>query len=246
VLTRRGASPGAWLDEASAAATAWRGRFRRIAVAVPRTKAGEFMAAELGSRLGMSVTALPEAQAAAWAEHRFGAGAGGDLVFIAVGAGVAGAVVIGGKLLRGTHGVAGRLGDIALPGGGGTVEQAAGAPALLRRGATHGARNLEAILAGASAGASWASALLEDAATAVAGAVSAVQLVLDPPRIVVGGPIGTATGFIDRLSGRLADVTPRPNLVRAALGPEAAQFGVADHDTIEAGIARLPAPTATP
>jgi predicted NBD/HSP70 family sugar kinase len=60
---------------------------------------------ELGERTGLSVTVENDANAAAWGEFRFGAGREVDhLVFITLGTGVGGGVVMHGILLRGAQG----------------------------------------------------------------------------------------------------------------------------------------------
>jgi glucokinase len=54
-----------------------------------------------------------DANAAAWAEARFGAGRGEDhLVVITVGTGIGGGIVLDGRLLRGRFGVAAEIGHI--------------------------------------------------------------------------------------------------------------------------------------
>lgn len=60
-----------------------------------------------------------DADAAAWAEWRFGAGRGEQrLVCITLGTGIGGAMVIGGRLERGRYGVAGEFGhQVIMPGG---------------------------------------------------------------------------------------------------------------------------------
>ncbi|MGN8132011.1 ROK family glucokinase [Paenarthrobacter sp. 22069] len=60
-----------------------------------------------------------DADAAAWAEWRFGAGRGEDrLVCITLGTGIGGAMVMGGRVERGRFGVAGEFGhQIIMPGG---------------------------------------------------------------------------------------------------------------------------------
>jgi glucokinase len=65
----------------------------------------------------MAAVALPvvvenDANAAAWAEFRFGAGRGShdSMVLVTVGTGLGGGIVIGGKLVRGGHGYAGEPG----------------------------------------------------------------------------------------------------------------------------------------
>lgn len=240
MLLGRSAGPGAWLDAAAGIATTWRGRFRRAVLVEPDGGSGA-LAAGLARRVSFPVTSLPQVQAAAWGEHRFGAAPGNELVFLSAGWTIEGAVVTGGALFRGSHGLAGQLGRLRVQGARSTVTEVAGAAALLRRAGPHGARDLAALLAAAGAGSRWAVLLMEDAAAALAEAIGAVQAVLDPPVVVLGGAIGAAPGFIRRLEGRLAELTPRPTLAAATLGADAALLGAADHATAQAGILALTA-----
>jgi glucokinase len=64
-------------------------------------------------RIGLSVVVENDANAAAWAEFRFGAAQReDDLVCITLGTGIGGAVMIGGRLFRGRHGLAGEFGHM--------------------------------------------------------------------------------------------------------------------------------------
>ena len=66
-----------------------------------------------------------------------------------------------------------------------------------------------------------------------------MQLAVDPWRIVIGGSIGLAPGFLDRVAAALDGLDPEiiPRLVPAALGARAGVIGAAalaadtiDHD----------------
>ena len=73
----------------------------------------------LSSRLRLPVVVENDANAAAWAEWRFGAGAGADhLVMVNLGTGIGGAIVRDGWLERGRYGMAGEFGHMTVvPGG---------------------------------------------------------------------------------------------------------------------------------
>ncbi|MCP9956644.1 ROK family glucokinase [Streptomyces sudanensis] len=73
----------------------------------------------LQARLAVPVMVDNDANAAAWAEWRFGAGRGEDhLVMITLGTGIGGAVLEDGRVKRGTYGVAGEFGHMqVVPGG---------------------------------------------------------------------------------------------------------------------------------
>lgn len=69
--------------------------------------------AEIEERLGLPTVVENDANAAAWAEARFGAGRGEDhVVVITVGTGIGGGVVLDGQLLRGRFGIAAEVGHL--------------------------------------------------------------------------------------------------------------------------------------
>ncbi|WP_280340160.1 ROK family protein [Nocardia neocaledoniensis] len=71
------------------------------------------VAQRLSTRLELPVILEHDANAAGWAEYRFGAAAGGHtVVLIAIGTGIGAALLIDGQLYRGSHGVAPELGHL--------------------------------------------------------------------------------------------------------------------------------------
>jgi glucokinase len=70
-------------------------------------------------RLRLPVVVENDANAALWAEWRFGAGQGEDnLICVNLGTGIGGSIMIGGELQRGKYGVAGEFGHMqVVPGG---------------------------------------------------------------------------------------------------------------------------------
>ncbi|HEY6739721.1 MAG TPA: ROK family protein, partial [Actinopolymorphaceae bacterium] len=70
-------------------------------------------------RVRLPVIVENDANAAAWAEWRFGAGQGENhLVCVTLGTGIGGAVIVDGVLMRGKYGVAGEFGHMTVvPGG---------------------------------------------------------------------------------------------------------------------------------
>ena len=169
----------------------------------------------LQDRLRMPVTIENDANAAGWAEYRFGAGRGfGDMVMLTLGTGVGGAIVVGGELFRGGHGIAAELGHMrfirdGLPcgcGQNGCLEQYASGRALQRaandiadqpgigdalaavraeKGQIPGPAVSRLVLAG-DAGATEA---LRRVATALGEACGGFQAVLDPEVFVIGGGV---------------------------------------------------------
>ncbi|KAF0842507.1 ROK family protein [Nocardia caishijiensis] len=71
------------------------------------------VAQRLTARLELPVILEHDANAAGWAEYRFGAAAGGHtVVLVAIGTGIGAALLIDGRLYRGSHGVAPELGHL--------------------------------------------------------------------------------------------------------------------------------------
>jgi N-acetylmannosamine-6-phosphate 2-epimerase/N-acetylmannosamine kinase len=232
--------PG-WADRIAALARDWRGQADRAAIAatglihngawsalnpdVLAIPPGFRLANRLSDALGLPTLAVNDAQAAAWGEHRFGAGAGSDLLFITVSSGIGGGIVRGGKLLTGARGLAGSLGQFPQPGG--TLESIASGFGMVRRVRALGHDiDMPGLFA---IGTPWAEHLLDAAAGALANALAGVQALLDPPRIVLGGGVGLAPGFLLRLEAALSHHHEIfiPRIVPAGLRADAGIIGVA-------------------
>ena len=64
-------------------------------------------------RIGLPVVVENDANAAAWAEHRYGAGRGvSHLVVVTVGTGIGGGIVVDGQLYRGRFGIGAEFGHV--------------------------------------------------------------------------------------------------------------------------------------
>jgi glucokinase len=95
----------------------------------------------LGSRFGVPAAIENDANAAALAEHRFGAGRGArHMIMLTLGTGVGGGLILDGRLFRGAVGAAGELGHITL--------EIDGPPCF---GACSGRGHLEALASGTAA-----------------------------------------------------------------------------------------------
>ncbi len=174
---------------------------------------------KLQARLGLPVFIENDANAAGWAEHRFGAGRGvKHMLMLTIGTGVGGAIVVDGRLLRGGFGIAAELGHIRLVPGGrpcgcgqlGCLEQYGSGTALLRSakdliasGDASAARLAELqAQAGELTGAqvyqaitehdSGAIGLLTQLATHMGEAAASLGAVLDPEVFVIGGGVSAA------------------------------------------------------
>lgn len=68
---------------------------------------------------GLPILVENDANAAAWAEHKFGAGVGiDDMLMVTVGTGIGGGIVAGGRLYRGSRGFAAEFGHMPISIGG--------------------------------------------------------------------------------------------------------------------------------
>jgi len=96
---------------------------------------------QLSEHFGMPVFLGNDANAAALAEWRFGAGQGtGNMIYLTISTGIGGGVIADGRLLLGAHGLAGELGHITMDLNGptcgcgikGHIEAIAAGPAIAR------------------------------------------------------------------------------------------------------------------
>ncbi len=171
--------------------------------------------AELETRVGVAVTLENDANAAGWAEYRFGAGRGtSNMVMLTLGTGVGGAIVIDGELLIGGRGAAGELGHLRYIRDGrpcgcglnGCLEQYASGRALQREaneiadaGGTGAALAAVRDDKGAIEGAAISRLVLADdpgaveamqrVAVALGESCADFQAVLDPEIFVIGGGV---------------------------------------------------------
>lgn len=75
----------------------------------------EPLKARLAERIPVPIVVDNDANAAAWAEYRYGAGQGSRvMVCITLGTGIGGALVINGRLFRGAYGMAGEFGHMTV------------------------------------------------------------------------------------------------------------------------------------
>jgi len=248
VPTNRDAGPDAWLAAVAGAVRGWSGRFSHVATAVtgfisdgvwsamnPATLGipdGYPLVDRLGTLFGVTAFAANDAQAAAWGEYRYGAGQGEDMAFLTISTGVGGGLVLNGRPLLGLAGHFGLTRGSSPDGLSPFEDNVSGRwIAAQAQAAGHSATAAEVF---AAAGAeSWANAIVEETTRKIALLCADIQLTFDPARIVVGGGIGLAPGFIGRLEGRLAGLKPRwrPRLSPARLGSRAGLVGIADLST---------------
>lgn len=223
---------GDWRHEADRAALAltgtihdgvWRGLNPKTLVIPEDFRLGD----ELARRLGLSVVAANDAQAAAWGEYRHGAGMGRDMLFITVSSGIGGGAVLGRKLLIGRNGVAGSVGQLGVMR---RLEDRASGFAIARAaGALGRPADTRAVFADAASGEAYAIEIVDNAARELAAGLADTQLLLDPEVVVIGGGVGLLPQFQAALRQAMADLPAyaRPEMVPAQLGADAGVVGAA-------------------
>ena len=175
---------------------------------------------QIAERVGLPVVVENDANAAAWAEHRFGAGRGAQhLLLLTLGTGIGAGVVLGGRLLRGASGAAGEPGHVRhVPdgwrcgcGNRGCWEQYASGRAVVRaareialQAPTYGHRLLHAVdgdvealdgsvvTALAREGDAAARECVEQVGRALGVGLADLVAVLDPEVVLVGGGLSDA------------------------------------------------------
>lgn len=193
--------------------------------------------------VGLPVILENDADAAAWAEYRFGAAAGASsMVALILGSGVGGSIIVDGHPIRGASGRAGELGHCTYVTGGhacacgrvGCLENYASGRSLLRRAAGFFATDVE-LHAAARNGDARACAIYRDFGVDVGRALANVVLVLDPEVVLIGGGVSDAFDLIapaarEALGVELGDRWNQevPDLVQAQLGSAAGRIGCAD------------------
>jgi glucokinase len=149
--------------------------------------------------VGLPVILDHDVRAAGMAELELGAGRGvHEMLFVALGTGIAAAVITRGQMSAGATGRAGELGHLPVCPNGewcacgqrGCTETYASAAALSRRySAASGVRDIRAedVLSRAAAGDALANGVFTDAITALGRALVSYVLIMDPELIIIGG-----------------------------------------------------------
>jgi predicted NBD/HSP70 family sugar kinase len=173
---------------------------------------------------------------AAVAEAESGAARGvEDFVLIWVGGGIGLAIVLGGRLHRGSTGAAGEIGYLPVPGASipreaarrskPAFQQIAGAEAVRSVGREHGFRAAsagDAVRAAIAAG-TRGGPVLDEVARRLALGVAGTCVVLDPPLVVLAGEVGQAggTALAERVQHEVAAITPvTPRVVATEVAEE--------------------------
>jgi len=202
---------------------------------------------KLEARTEVPIVIENDANAAGWAEYRFGAGKHvTHMTMLTVGTGVGGAIVIDGELFRGGFGAGAELGHLRVVPNGlecgcgqrGCIEQYGSGRALLRF--IRQEKNDESITAEQAkvlleTGDAAALAALHTLGTWLGVAAASLSAVLDPQLFVVGGGVSVAgdllinpmrQAYLENLSAR--GYHPEPEFRTAMLVNDAGVVGAAD------------------
>jgi glucokinase len=166
-----------------------------------------------------------DVKAAAVAELRWGALRGVDVgVYLNLGTGLATALVVGGRVVRGANGAAGEIGyligsagESGFADGRAPCEELVSGAALATRGSALLNRPVAAQDLFAMRDDPLVRPLLDDAVAALAAAVANLCITLDPERVVVGGGMMRAAHHIlPRITAEVERTVPFPPTIMAA------------------------------
>lgn len=245
IPTLRNGRPEDWIAQAYQLAANWHGQYEQCGVTVTGAVHGGLWSAmnpktlnvpdryplseRITSVFGMVPTLRNDAQAAAWGEYCYGAGARKDCVFLTISTGIGGGVVANGRLLQGQSGVSGHFG-LTLDHHNNVLEDMASGNWIAAE-ANRLGHELQApdIFMAADNGAEWAHQIIDESANHIARLCHNLQLSFDPSTIVIGGGVGLAPGYLSRVQSKQSELPVRisSTLTRAALGANAGVLGIA-------------------
>lgn len=194
-------------------------------------------------RTGLPVVLAHDVRTAVLAEARRGAGAGsGSMFFIAIGTGIAGGLATDGVVDDGATGLSGEIGHLVVRPGGpvcfcgnhGCLEAIASASRISSRyAALTGAAPISAREIGDRVGLGEVAAqqIWTEAVEALADALAAATVLMDPGRFVIGGGLSLAgrrlTDPLEAALARRLTFRPAPPISLSELGDEAGVLGAA-------------------
>jgi glucokinase len=194
--------------------------------------------------LGLPTVVDNDCTVAAVGELLAGAGRGiDDLLYVGIGTGIGGGLVLGGEVQRGAHGFAGEIGHIIVEPGGvvcgcgnrGCWETVASGSTISRLGRERLGLDGHGVVAAAGRGDETARAILEEVGARIGQGLAGLANVLDPALVIVGGGPTTAAGdlLLDparRAFGEAIEAAayrPEVPMVPAALGADSVAVGAA-------------------
>ncbi len=196
----------------------------------------------------LKLTIKNDANAAAFAEHIYGAGRGSnDMFYATIGRGIGGALIFDNKLWHGASGFAGEFGHIAINSEGMKLEDFASTINILRRAKNwirkdsttslnsieEGKITITDIVNAAENQDDFATLMLERTGTYIGTAIAGVINLLNIEKIVVGGEIMQAEGIVlNAIIQRAKELSFTPSfetveIVSGELGEYASAIGVA-------------------
>lgn len=199
-------------------------------------------------RSGVKISIINDANAAACAEYRFGAGRESSSIFYAMfGQGVGGAMVFEGKLWTGASGFAGEFGYVAINSEGARIEDFASAANIVLRTRARMLQDdtsslssipedelkVENIYDAAEAGDDLAQMMLSRTGEYIGTAIASVINLLNPQTVVIGGDLMRAEEYVlGPLRDRAAQLSFKPsfesvNITAGILGKNAITIGAA-------------------
>lgn len=198
--------------------------------------------AALEERLDLRVVLENDANAAGYAEHRYGAAV--DLetsVFITISTGIGGGLFVGDRVLRGAHGIAGEIGHMTLLPGGplggdghhGSWEALAAGRSIARDGSYAYGQPMDTreVFERARQGERKALSIVDTAARFTGIGIANLVKVFDPEGFVVGGGMSLVGDFyLDRIRRAAAEALegyPPVQIRLARLGTDAGVIGAA-------------------
>lgn len=196
---------------------------------------GTRLKAILSEAAGLPVAVENDVNCAALGEYWLGAGQeASSLAMLTLGAGVGGALLMDGRILRGALGFAGEVGYLPLPGG--NLEALASTAALVRRvaaakGLPEEAVDGEMVFAWAKTGDEIARGAISRMTEALAAGIAAVCCVANPAVVIVGGGISAEAAYLrplllEALGAVLpADIFTGTRFAFARLGNDAGLLG---------------------
>jgi glucokinase len=237
-----------------------------VVLKAPNLEGWELIALEavLEQHLGKDVWLGNDANLAALAEHRYGAGKGyAHMIYITVSTGIGGGVIINNQMLLGAQGLAAEIGHMQIMPDGpqcgcgnyGCVEALASGPNIARvarERIAHGAKSslrelddpigTEQVVKAARAGDELASEVLTQAGEYVGMAVANLVHIFNPQRIIIGGGVSNAGDLLFAPIRRAAQRRTIPvyhgtfDIVPAALGDDVGLIGAAALAFMNAGV----------
>ena len=206
------------------------------------------LVSEITKATGLDAVFENDANAAAYAEYRLGAGRGSnDLFYATLGDGVGGAFIFGGEIWHGASGFAGEFGYFTINSEGTRLEDVASSANIIRRTRSRFKQDstsslsklseeeigLPEIIQAAADEDDFAQLMLERTGTYVGTGIASVINLLNVERVIIGGEIMQAKQLVlDAIVTRARELSFKPafdstTIVEGELGSAAAAIGAA-------------------